>query len=249
MREKNIMEDITIYDILKNAPKGVKLYSPLFGEVEFIKVVEGSDRQIEVCGTDDGPYYRKFNEFGQFYSYKTSECLLFPSKDCRNWDSWQRILFKPGDILFSEHDDYEYYLFESWESFITITGKRIKDPRYIDYLDLEYATKEERKTFMEKLEENGYTWTSSSGLVETSGEPKFKISDLKPFDRVLVRDLKFSTCPNWECALYSHYDDSDAVYHYVTLGGVHFELCVPYNEETKDLLNTNKDYDGKYKTW
>jgi hypothetical protein len=73
---------MNIAEILKDAPKGTKLYSPLFGEVKLQSV---SDAMIEV-GIEgaastfykDGRYYR---------SYSNGECLLFPSKDKRNWDN------------------------------------------------------------------------------------------------------------------------------------------------------------------
>lgn len=72
---------MNIAEILKNAPKGTKLYSPLFGEVKLQSV---SDAMIEVrVGESISIFYKD----GRYYKgHPNSECLLFPSKDKRNWD-------------------------------------------------------------------------------------------------------------------------------------------------------------------
>lgn len=73
---------MNIAEILKDAPEGTKLYSPLFEEVELQSV---SDLMIEVkAGGTPSIFYRD----GRYYkSYPNSECLLFPSKNKRNWDN------------------------------------------------------------------------------------------------------------------------------------------------------------------
>lgn len=72
---------MNIAEILKDAPKGTKLYSPLFGEVKLQSV---SDAMIEVrVGESTSTFYKD----GRYYKcHPNSECLLFPSKDKRNWD-------------------------------------------------------------------------------------------------------------------------------------------------------------------
>nr|DAH69666.1 MAG TPA: hypothetical protein [Bacteriophage sp.] len=73
---------MNIAEILKDAPKGTKLYSPLFGEVELQSV---SDTRIEVeVGMSTSTFYKD----GRYYKgYTNSECLLFPSEDKRNWNN------------------------------------------------------------------------------------------------------------------------------------------------------------------
>lgn len=61
---------------------------------------------------------------------------------------------------------------------------------------------------------------------------------LKPFDKVLVRDSITST---WYADLYANYNP-DQDYKYVTLGGVSWKYCIPYNEITAHLLGTTEDY-------
>lgn len=77
-----------IAELLKNAPKGMKLYSPLLGEVEFAEVMDTDYVPIRVmCGTIG----ERFDEFGRYKGneYPNAECLLFPSKDCRTWEGWK----------------------------------------------------------------------------------------------------------------------------------------------------------------
>jgi hypothetical protein len=90
---------INIAELLRNAPKGLKLYSPLFGEVEFAEVMDTDYVPIRVmkCG-----YGLRFDEYGRYMGneYPDSECLLFPSKDCRTWEWWKLPVepkFKVGD--------------------------------------------------------------------------------------------------------------------------------------------------------
>ena len=77
---------LDLREILKDCPKGTKLYSPLFGEVEFIKIIKYDAYSIIVSAegreqnsTEDGRYYLRYTD---------GECLLFPSKDNRNWNTW-----------------------------------------------------------------------------------------------------------------------------------------------------------------
>lgn len=94
---------MNIAEILKDAPKGTKLFSPLFGEVKLESV---SDDIIEVriegavsTFYKDGRYYR---------SYFNGECLLFPSKDKRNWDNV--YFLKDKALVMVSDDGYDWRL-------------------------------------------------------------------------------------------------------------------------------------------
>lgn len=94
---------MNIAEILKDAPEGTKLYSPLFGEVELQSV---SDLMIEVkVGVSTSTFYRD----GRYYkSYPNSECLLFPSKNKRNWDN-VHFLKDKASVMVSD-DGYDWKL-------------------------------------------------------------------------------------------------------------------------------------------
>lgn len=98
-------ENLNLAEILKDCPKGTKLYSTIYGDVELagvylkddtypieIKIGEGSDM---ICDTtNDG---RLLEEF-------PGECTLFPSKEQRDWTkfSFKKPKFDP--MTFKPYD-------------------------------------------------------------------------------------------------------------------------------------------------
>ena len=75
-------ENLNLIEILKDCPKGTKLYSPIFGEVEFDKIDIHSDHPIRVL-CKYGNY--SFSKDGRIFSPYDGECMLFQSKDQRDW--------------------------------------------------------------------------------------------------------------------------------------------------------------------
>lgn len=97
------MLDLT--EILKNVPVGTKLYSPIYGEVEFIGMrdVETSTYCIN-CSAFNGQdvYFAKDGTIDVNYP---GECMLFPSKDNRDWSVFS-CPFKPYDrVLVRDNDN------------------------------------------------------------------------------------------------------------------------------------------------
>ena len=74
---------INIANILKDYPKGTKLYSPAYGDVEFSGFCSGY-----ICVTKGCTTY-SFNEYGIVDN--GGECMLFPSKDIRDWEVFEEI--------------------------------------------------------------------------------------------------------------------------------------------------------------
>lgn len=72
---------MNIAEILKDAPKGTKLYSPIFGEVYLTKVTEGNI----IVETKNGVRWNFTSEGKIFACSEDTECLLFPSKEQRDW--------------------------------------------------------------------------------------------------------------------------------------------------------------------
>ena len=77
-------ENIDLTKILKNCPKGFKLYSSIFGDVYFQRI---NLSRIEVVTTHDiVVVYRSNGEY--LTEYENTECTLFPSKDQKNWNKF-----------------------------------------------------------------------------------------------------------------------------------------------------------------
>ena len=160
-------ENLNLIEILKDCPKGTKLYSPLFGEVEFQNVTDGIIFPITV--SKDGDTYN-FTLEGRTFIKREGKCLLFPSKYEQDWSK-----FKPKKM-------------------------------------------------------------------------KFDPNTLQVFDKVLVRLTKDGV---WHATLFSHYDKEVkwGCYPFVTTSGKSYPMCIPYNDDTKHLVGTDKDAPEYYRYW
>ena len=140
--------------ILKNAPKGLKLYSMVHGEVELERIDSKEDYPI-ITSKGVNPHTQSFSEEsftkeGKLYLYEAGECILFPSKDQRDWNKFTAPWYK---------------------------------------------------------------------------EEKFDPKTLKPFDKVLARDI-FDSSSRWVCNLFSNYDESVGSYPCRCVGAP-FSVCIP----------------------
>lgn len=110
-------ENIDLAKIIKDCPKGTKLYSTMFGDVELVKVYKNETFPIEVKRSDNTP--TKFAKDGQLYVGYSGECALFPSKDQRDWskftapwlkkDRFNQKRLKPFDkVLVSSGGEYKW---------------------------------------------------------------------------------------------------------------------------------------------
>ncbi len=105
---------INIAEILKDAPEGTKLYSPVLGECqlgkmigEFIEIKDSKGRRVSV------------NAFGQYFN-DGGECLLFPSKENRDWRAFEHKTscpFKPFDKVLVRDDDEQIWHISLFERF------------------------------------------------------------------------------------------------------------------------------------
>lgn len=87
---------LNLCEILKDCPKGTKFYSPLFGDVSFVEIKEGY--WIEVSLSDG--ITATFTCDGRYYDIYGGECVLFPSKEQRDWSKWkcQNTKFDPKTL-------------------------------------------------------------------------------------------------------------------------------------------------------
>lgn len=210
------MENLNLIEILKDVPKGTRLYSPIFGECEFENVDSDGVYVIH-----DG-VVRIFSYDGRYYE-GFGECLLFPSKENKDWLSFKANfdmdMYRVGEYVKSKES----------ERFFKIT--EIRDGGLYTIYDLVTQDKGLHMTIGTKnLHENFFV------------VHKFDFSSLKPFDRVLVRDGSDKT---WFATSLSHLGNE--YYPYVITNGCGYNCCIPYNDETKDLLGTDNEEPDFYK--
>ena len=168
-------ENLDLTKILRGCPEGTKFYNSVYGEVIFVGVDENNYYSIEL------KVYAKNNlcsktvfvtKEGIMWDYYDGECILFPSKDQRDWSKFERF----------------------WDKL--------------------------------KIE-------------------RFNSNTFQPFDKVLARDYSND---NWECALFSHIEKLNSGDRVLTVGSF-YNMCIPYNEETKHLVGTTEDCPDYYKWW
>ena len=82
-------ENLNLVEILKDCPEGTKLYSPIYGDVEFLQVLEDSkeDYQIDVKLSDNT--IDNFTKDGRINAEYNGECVLFPSREQRDWSQFK----------------------------------------------------------------------------------------------------------------------------------------------------------------
>ena len=123
-------ENLNLVEILKDCPKGTKLYSTIFGEVEFVDC----DNLYQIIVTKESKYYC-FTSKGAFIfkniKYNLGDCALFPSKDQRDWSKFKPKFdpstLKPFDKVLVRDDSLE-----CWEA--QFFSHIIKDENHFPYV-------------------------------------------------------------------------------------------------------------------
>lgn len=206
-------ENLNLVEILKDCPKGTKLYSPIYGDVELVDVLRNEEEiyPIEIKISD---YLTdKFSKDGRLFTEYNGECMLFPSKEQRDWSKFKQFVkpkFKVGDKI------------------VNILGKRmgasgsygiiseITDDKYI-FTDTSYA----------------FIRNQDGWELVPDKKPKFDPNTLNPFDKVLARNDR----EEWNCTFFSHIVKDEETYPYAC-GYDMFTYCIPYNDDTKHLVGT-----------
>ena len=168
---------MNVAELLKYCPKGTKLYSTVFGEVTFSEVYP--DSMIAVLITDNCK--RTFRKDGSYYEY--GECVLFPSKNQRDWEEF-RLPVKRGDIMMSNSrafiisDEYADTLMGKYHGYICgidAFGDFVVSQSNHHWTNSFYipASEEAKKELFDKMEEAGYKWNTDTLKLEKI-EPEFK---------------------------------------------------------------------------
>lgn len=147
---------INIAEILKDCPKGMKLYSLIYGEVELSPIDDTNDNYPICIKTNLGSLVN-FTKDGRYaIRFPTAECLLFASREMRDWTKF----FKRGDIVIKDGGGMAA-VFDGWAN-DTYTEFNTTVNLYCDNntgeeevcttLLFRKATEEERNQFIEKVE-------------------------------------------------------------------------------------------------
>lgn len=87
-------EKIDLTKILKDCPAGTKLYSTIFGDVKFSHIFNDSDYPVVLHTYNGGvTFVTKYGKHNIDYE-KEGECVLFPSKEQRDWSKFTAPWYK-----------------------------------------------------------------------------------------------------------------------------------------------------------
>lgn len=231
---------INIAEILRDCPKGTRLYSPLFGECNLDEVCTSDWKIYPIILLTSADTLGCFTKNGHYVDgFEDAECLLFPSAKMRDWSKF----FKRGDIVYNPHSQM-YAVFECWANDdyteFNTTINYYKDHTFgeEEVCDTECFVKanDEQKTLFIAAAEKHYGDKYNLGTLQV--EP-IKVAEHKcpfePFQKVLVRDNDDDV---WQADYFSHYEKDDKIAPYVCVGS-YYRFCIPY-EGNEHLLGTDK---------
>lgn len=172
---------MNIAEILKYCPKGTKLYSPIYGDVTLDKVCHNNLIKVIINNNNSRGFYKD----GSYYEY--GECVLFPSKDQRDWKEF-RLPVKRGDIMmfnnraFIISNEYAVAFNNAFHKYICgiDTDNTFKVSQSDNYWTSAFyipASEEAKKELFDKMAEAGYRWNADTLELEKI-EPKFKEGDV-----------------------------------------------------------------------
>ena len=175
---------INIAELLKDCPKGTKLYSPLCGECRVIKVYNYLGFDV-INGTDDVfnfSYDGRYNLMG--------ECCIFPSKDQRDWSKFELPYeFKDGDIVTwgDRRSSLVACIYKERKNTISFNhhialykgglGIIVNGEIILTNDKLSLATEEEKQKLFDAIKSHGYNWNAETKTLQKLVEPKFKVGD------------------------------------------------------------------------
>ena len=220
--------ELNLCEILKDCPKGTKLYSPAFGEETYFVGITSCQDDVKPIiirvGYEEGDIYC-LSSNGHLYADDYGECCIFPSKEMRDWSKFTapwykkeesiKPKFKVGDIIRHKetNKDDVYEISKVYDDSYVIAG-------FPWMICMEYQDQYE--------------------LVPNKFDPK----TLKAFDRVIVWD---EINAEWFCANYSHRKKTNIFIAATTCGN--YLRCIPYNDDTKHLVGTTDEAPVFYRYW
>lgn len=160
--------------------------------------------------------------------------------------------FKDADIAFADYGNRQDVfivsdktdLSEGYNSFISLDLRNLtlimgyrRSFFKKDLCKLRLATEEEKQQLFDALAKEGKRWDAEKKQIVDLP----KKSEFKPMDWCLMRDVCEEKDETWSLCQFAYQFKSGQ---YEAVGGLRFDECIPYNEETAHLLGTTDDWEG-----
>ena len=93
-------ENLNLVEILKDCPKGTKLYSLIYGYVELEELFQDKDALYPIRVKLRDNALDEFTKDGRINADYSGECTLFPSKEQRDWSQFKpkKPKFEPNTL-------------------------------------------------------------------------------------------------------------------------------------------------------
>ena len=180
-------QKLNIAEILKNKPRGTKLYSMIHGKCSS-EAVTDEIFKINFCTSKFGLTQSgecTLIKFGNMYD--GGECIIFPSKEMRDWSKFQ---WEKGDVLISNDAGTEV-IFDKWydDTYTNFYGKHYlnsEDKNNIKYNETFLCTTERysledkdiAQTYINTIEKRLDGKLNLETLVVEKAQPEFKDGDI-----------------------------------------------------------------------
>lgn len=200
---------INVVKILKDKPKGTKLYSSACGKC---KLEEVDDKSFKISF-----YNSKFGFMngGEGYLdkngklYDDGECVVFPSKEMRDWS---KFAWKKGDVLMADLDNI--CIFDKWnnDEYTEFDAAFVTPDYRSDVLKTKYWHKvigvNVIRRYISKIERNNGGKLNLTTLEIEKAQPEFKDGDIL---------CVIESSNNYHYILIYEGQDDEHIYRYVTM--------------------------------
>lgn len=244
-------EKINIAKILKDKPRGTKLYSSACGKCE---LKEADDKIFKVSFYSSKSGFMiggegTFDKNGNLYD--DGECIVFPSKEMRDWS---KFAWKRGDVLANGEGDYcvfKEFAHSSYQTVKAVFVKRNKesihsDSCLLDTKDWHKASHSCTATYINTIEKELSGKLNMETLEIEKAQPVFKDGDI-----VFMKGIKGGYYANCIFILKSEYKDGDErAFYYAFYNtddkftiaeygntGVHYSLRLATDSEKQQLFD------------
>lgn len=207
---------LDLVSILKDCPMGTTLYSPITGGLVLDEIIENSAFPILTRSKHAGDYHSFTSDGRYFDGVNDAECILFPSKDCRDWAQFKqqkKSEFKKGDHILW-HNTSDNCIFGVFDKY-TDEGQCV-----INLFDGDHLK------------------STDVYIKDLTKVEKFDTKWLNTGDNVLVRDRVYGSI--WSYSHFSHIAFEEGTPYFIA-SCTSWQTCVPFNYETKHLVGSQED--------
>lgn len=232
---------INLYELLKNAPDGLVMYSRAHGQVRVYKRDISRNPECTkalrlVPNLPFGGTCGYLDQYGKLYG--NGECLLFPTSKATNWDNWQLALMMQqpciGEVVVDKTDGKLYQL----NGNIVVRNQNSHNVIVAveTFSNFRFAEQHEKLKFFYLQQRNYWNHFKFQDILY---KKLSLIYNVNHGDLVMVKNED----SEWTLGHYLRYG-SDGLF-YTTESDVvekGYKYCMPYNDDNKKYLFTDEPF-------